>query len=171
MEMQSHKPLDNAYFYLLNVKSRLVMRCDNASRMYHTKFSPSGNILTAVSMATSGVKIWVMWPLHRIPMSSLAQGNRAPLRVLRPLPVPEEAKLAALRASTLTHPRLRKFRHPRIEVHNQDAWLIAVFSCFAANELLTRTRSLARSRMTLPPSFPAFACRAACLALICCLIT
>jgi hypothetical protein len=56
MEMQGHKPLENAYFYLLDIESRSVMRCDNASRMHHTNFSLSGSILTVVSMAISGVR-------------------------------------------------------------------------------------------------------------------
>ena len=56
MEMQGHEPLDNAYFYLLYIESRSVMRYDNASRMHHTNFSLSRSILAVVSMATSGVK-------------------------------------------------------------------------------------------------------------------
>lgn len=56
MEMQGHKPLDNAYFYLLDIESQSVMRCDNASHMHHTISSISRSILTIVSMATSGLR-------------------------------------------------------------------------------------------------------------------
>ena len=56
MEVQGHKPLDNAYFYLLDIESQSVMRCGNASHMHHTIFSISRSILTIVSMATSGLR-------------------------------------------------------------------------------------------------------------------